>query len=127
MRKKYDLIVEQAKDGQYWGRISLGEDLLTGVAPNLEKLITVFIKQLDGFYDLRITKTQFRISYDLQAFFQSHDYLSITGIAKRAKMNRDLLSQYKNGQKHPSAEQVKKIEAAIQEIGKELAGTALVA
>lgn len=62
----------------------------------------------------------FDLRYDLQAFFQDHDYLKITAIAKRANMNPGLLRQYASGVKYPSLEQAKRIEDAIHDLAKEL-------
>jgi hypothetical protein len=54
--------------------------------------------------------------YDLQTFFEEHDYLKVSSIAKHAGLNPGLVRQYSSGVKHPSAEQAKKIELTIHKL-----------
>ena len=51
MRKKLDVIVEKAEDGQLWGRIQYGEDLLTTNAKALSGLIKIFRSNLGLFME----------------------------------------------------------------------------
>jgi hypothetical protein len=39
--------------------------------------------------------------YDLQTFFEEHDYLKVSSIAKHAGLNPGLVRQYSSGVKHP--------------------------
>jgi hypothetical protein len=72
-------------------------------------------------------KIDFDLRYDLQAFFEEHDYLNTTAVAKRAGINPGLVRQYTSGVKHPSLAQAKKLESTIHKLAKELAQVSLYA
>lgn len=130
-KTRLTIIIEQG-DGEFWGRLedqhgfhpSTVADTVSGVIDNLKDLIGDYIRhegQKSKFWKgLKIEQLTFDLRYDLQAFFQDHDYLKISAIAKRANMNPGLLRQYVAGVKHPSAEQAKRIEDAIHHLAEEL-------
>lgn len=72
--------------------------------------------------DVTITMVQhiFELQISLQDLFE-HFPLTISGVAKRAGMNRTLLNQYAKGEKTMSEKQALRITEAIQKIGSELA------
>jgi len=70
---------------------------------------------------------QVELYYDLQAFFREFNELKISSIAERADVNPSLLRQYATGAKYPSADQAKKIEMAVHELGKKLNQAAIYA
>ncbi|MBN8788352.1 MAG: hypothetical protein J0I84_14770 [Terrimonas sp.] len=67
-----------------------------------------------------VNNIEWETLYDIQAFFMQHPYLNITAMAKLAGINASLMRQYSSGVKHPSANQMQKIEAAIKQIVIEL-------
>lgn len=128
---KLEVIIEK-NDDMLWGRIEDKGDFLpatgattTGeVLDNLRMLIEDY--QLhegkkDKFWKKVATaEIRWDIHYDLQAFFEQHDYLNITAVAKRARLSPILVRHYAAGIKHPSAVQAKKLECTIHEIAEEL-------
>ncbi len=114
---KHLLIIEMT-DGDYWGRVDINNNLIIESAPSLEKLKKKIQKAV---YDIeKIEVDTYEISYDLTSFFEQYSYLNISNIAKRADISPLMMRQYSAGIKFPSAERVKSIEKAIQDIGKEL-------
>ncbi len=63
---------------------------------------------------------QLDFEIDYQDFFDSYKVINSKHLAQRIGMNESLLSQYVNGKKKPSMNQVNRIVAGIHEIGKEL-------
>jgi len=57
---------------------------------------------------------------DLQQFFDYYKVINAKHLAHRIGMNESLLSQYVNGVKKPSREQVNRIVNGLREIGQEL-------
>ncbi len=57
---------------------------------------------------------------DIRDFFGLFAPIKQTAVALKAGINPSLLRQYARGIKHPSLEQVKKIETAIHQLGREL-------
>ena len=64
-------------------------------------------------------KIEYQVEYEIY-FEWLYKYLKQTGIAEISALNSTLLSQYNMGAKSPSMQQLKKIESAIKEFGKEL-------
>ncbi len=124
--REQQIIIEQAKDGTLWGRLQLGEDLLTTSGKDLDELQKNFSEQLEGFYQIDPRKIKFEFTYDIGAFFEHYSELNISAIAEKAGINASLLRQYKNRVKFPSQAQVKKLEDAIHVIGQELTNVSLV-
>lgn len=130
-RKILEIIIEK-NDGLLWGRIeNLGNFTPTPygrntaeVIKNLKTLIAEYIANEgkgDKFWSkLDLANLDFEFSYDLQAYFQEHDYLKITSVAQQAGLNPGLVRQYASGVKYPSEEQADKIRMAINKIANEL-------
>jgi hypothetical protein len=59
-------------------------------------------------------------AYDLQSYFQEHDYLKISSVAEQAGLNPGLVRQYASGVKYPSAAQAGKIRNAVKKIARQL-------
>lgn len=128
--KKIKIILEKS-DGELYARIDDPEFLYTTtgtdkkeIEKNLKDLIADFIKH-EGkdskrWNNININELTFEYVYDLTAFFEVYDTVKITPIAKRAHVNESLLRQYVTGAKKASQAQAKKIESAVQELGKEL-------
>lgn len=130
-----EIIIEKG-DGDLWGRFEKGDYFATTtgqteneIESNLRELAVDYWRNegkndrsWKGFDE---EKLKFKFAYDVQAFFEKHNYLTVSYIAEMAGLNASLVRQYKSGIKHPSLEQVKKIEAVIRELGKELASVSL--
>lgn len=115
------LIIEQAKVGELWGRVHYDDNLLVESAENLEQLQAKMKVLLADFHDLQPDSITFEISYDLSAFFESFSYLKISEIAKYAGLNASLLRHYVAGSKTASKAQVLKLQEAIKRVSAELA------
>lgn len=133
---KINVIIEKGKK-EFWGRIE-GYDFLpvtvgkniAEVIGNLKMLIADYIEN-EGQNDKQWKnfdsgKIEFNLHYDLRAFFDEYDFLNVSAIAQKAKINRSLLGQYVKGIKHPSTKQAKKVEAAVRHIAEEMHKVSLV-
>ena len=67
---------------------------------------------------------QFEI--DFKQFFEYYKVINSKHLAQRIGMNETLLSQYVNGKKNPSKQQIERIIGGLHEIGKELTELILV-
>ncbi len=123
---KISLIIENAKDGVFWGRVNFEDNLLVESAESLEQLQVKMKALLFDFHDIEVTNIDFEISYDLSAFFESFSYLKISEIAKYAGLNASLLRHYVAGSKTASKVQVIKLQDAIHKAGSELMEVSLV-
>ncbi len=129
--QKIEVIVE-VKDGILWGIVEnkgnftpapYGETV-NDLKKSLKQLVKDY-QQNEGKKDKFWSKVNaenmdIEISYDLQAFFKEFNEIKISSLAESAKLNPSLLRQYASGNKYPSSDQVKKIESAVQELGKKL-------
>lgn len=114
---KPQLIVEMT-NGEFWGRVNVKGNLIVDSATTLEKLKSQLKKLVFDFEDIVVT--DFVLSYDLTSFFEQYPFINIAEIANKSGIAYGLMRQYCIGYKYPSEERVRKIEAAIREIGKEL-------
>lgn len=134
--KKIDVIIEKGKK-EFWGRIE-GYDFLpvtvgksvAEVLDNLKMLIADYIEN-EGQNDkawktFDALKTELVLHYDLRAFFDEYDFLNVSAIGQKAKINRSLLRQYVAGIKHPSTVQAKKVEAAVHQLAEKMNKVSLV-
>ena len=118
------MIIEKA-DNLLWGRVNYEDNLLVDSADTLEDLRANMQALLLEFHDAK--DVEFTYTYDISVFFEQYAYLKISKIAEYAGMNPGLLRHYSAGSKHPSAEQVKRIEDAVHRLAQELASVHLVA
>lgn len=128
---KVTIIFEKSADS-LWGRIegipeylptTVGKDVKE-IEDNLRDLLDDYI-QYEGqehkaWKNLQVDQITFEHAYDLTAFFELFDDVKIGAIAKRADLNPSLVRHYVAGTKFPSAQQAKKLEAAIHELGNKL-------
>ena len=125
-------IVIEKMDGFLWGRVEgRGNFMPTpygnnkeAVIENLKSLIQDYTShegKKDSFWKgLDLDNLKIEFSYDLQAYFQEHNYLKISSVAEVAGLNPGLVRQYASGVKYPSAEQADRIRKAIRKIAREL-------
>jgi len=128
---RLNIIIEK-NDGLLWGRVEgRGKFMPTPYGKNKEAVIKNLISLVqdytthegkkDPFWSrLDLTNLQIEFSYDLEAYFQEHDYLKISSVAEVAGLNPGLVRQYASGVKYPSAEQADRIRNAINKIACEL-------
>ena len=129
--KKLEAIIEK-QDGLLFARVEgKGNYMPNGYGPtltdalnNLKEIILdyqVNEGKEDKFWKkVDVAAVQFDLHYDLQAFFEAHDFLNITAIAKRSGINPALVRQYASGVKHASVEQSKRLLGTIHKLGQEL-------
>ena len=128
--QKIEVIIEKNED-HFWGRIENKGFMPTGqgktvtaLLQNLKDSIADYIEhegKKDKFWsNVDVKRIEFKILYDLVAFFEEFSDLKISSIALRAGLNPSLVRQYATGSKYPSAEQAKKIEEALHSLGKKL-------
>lgn len=122
--ERLQLIVEKGGDGQFWGRVNYEDNLLIDAAATLDELRGSMAKLLTEFHD--VPEVVFDLAYDLSAFFEHYSFLKISKIAEYAGVNAGLLRHYSAGSKHPSADQVKRIEEAVHRLAAELLAVHLV-
>ncbi|MDR6195907.1 hypothetical protein [Siphonobacter sp. SORGH_AS_0500] len=125
MSTKIELIIEKGEGQTLWGRVNYEDDLLTDEAESIQELEQKMRRLLEDFH--KLSDVEFSYSYDLSAFFETHDYLKVSKIAELAGMNPSLLRHYAAGTKTASADQVKKIEDAVQAVANHLASISIIA
>lgn len=119
--KQIIVLIVEAGSASLWGRIHYDDNLIVDEATSIEELQSKMKMLLLDFHDLDPESYDFRIEYDLTAFFEKFDFLKITKVAELSGINGSLLRQYATGKKHPSAKQAAKIENAIKELANQLA------
>lgn len=133
---KIDVIIEKGKK-EFWGRIEGFEFLpvtagesVNEVLENLRMLIADYIEhegQDDKHWkDVKVSKIEFNVHYDLQAFFDEYNFLNVSSIAAMSGMNPSLVRQYSKGIKYPSTKQAKKVETVIRELARKMNEVSLV-
>jgi len=127
--EKVDVLVRPNKDG-WWAEItslpgcfSAGENLEI-LKKNIAEAIDLHIEGLLEDEE-HVSGALIQGQYELELHINLHDLfehfpLTITGVAKRAGMNRTLLNQYAKGEKTMSEKQALRITDVIQKIGSEL-------
>jgi hypothetical protein len=119
---KLQLILEK-EGNKIWGRVSVNDNLIFDSASSLkalEKKIRVALKNSEG-----LVNVEFEYAYDLTFFFEQFNFLNQSRIAELAGLNPSLIRQYSSGNKQPSAEQVEKIQNAINLMASQLVSVKL--
>lgn len=128
--KKIELIIEK-EDGHLWGRVEGKGFMPTGQGVTQSELIENVkdcirdYQQHEGradkvWHKVDVDGLDFDLRYDLEAFFEEFNFLNLSAIAKKAKMNQHLLNEYATGIKHASVVQAKKIQTVIRLLAKEM-------
>jgi hypothetical protein len=133
MKTKVEIpVIFEKNEGELWGRIEgIGDFMPVTVGNSKDEIISSLKELIDDYkmnegihdknwLDIKFENVTFSFSYDIQAFFQSFNFLNQTKIAEVAGINPALLRQYASGVKHPSKEQALKIEVAIHKLAREL-------
>lgn len=103
--------------------VQLKEIFVGTQAEDMEELKVNIIDALNlSFEDQQITFTMEDVVLkpDLPSFFEFYKVINAKALSERIGMSQSLLSQYINGIKKPSGNQVKRILTGVQRLGKEL-------
>lgn len=117
---KIALIVENAKENEFWGRVHYDDDLIVESASSVPDLEKKMKKLLHDFHDLNPKEIEFDTQYDIASIFEEKKFLNSAFIAEKTGINKSLMRQYATGKKSPSFERAQQIVYAINQIGKEL-------
>jgi hypothetical protein len=129
--KKLELIIEK-NDGLLWGRIEgKGNFSPNGSGVDTTEVITDIKDCIQDYQEhegkedefwakVKLNEMEFDLRYDLESFLEEFDFLNLSVIADRIKINRTLLNQYKTGSKHPSIAQARKIQTSIQQLAQKV-------
>ncbi|MCE7043369.1 type II toxin-antitoxin system HicB family antitoxin [Dyadobacter sp. CY312] len=125
--KTLKVIIEKSKDS--YSAYSENFPQINGMGDSLQEVkesVLNSIEIIKGF-DARqipsILKTEYQIEWKLDVASLLNYYKPVfnqSGLAKVAGINEKLLNHYATGEKKPGAAQVKKIEVALHQLGKEL-------
>lgn len=80
------IIVESIShdSGEVWGRIHMGEDLLTTSAPDIKGLEANFKEQLESFYEMDPEQVTFLIEFDKAPETGGWNHRVVTGLSKNS-------------------------------------------
>jgi hypothetical protein len=131
MKNVINVIVERDEDGDIFARMKGSGFLLTTVGKNIEEIEFNLKDLLQDYLEnegkvnpdwkgLTVNDIALEYEYDLSVFFESFDMLKISSVAGKAGINASLMRQYASGVKHPSRQQVAKIEQTIHGLGESL-------
>jgi predicted RNase H-like HicB family nuclease len=131
MKMTLNIIVERNEDGDIFARMKGSGFLLTTVGKSMDEIEFNLKDLLQDYLEnegkdnldwkgLTINDISFEYEYDLSVFFESFDMLKISSVAGKAGINASLMRQYASGVKHPSRQQVTKIEQTIHGLGESL-------
>lgn len=130
LNRTIEVFIEKTDDGTYWGTSQNFEGIITTFGASLEELQANFeeafadhmelAKETNEDYADQYENVIFQYEMDITSFFELVPELKISYIAKKANMNESLVRQYKNGLTSASQEQVKKLQQAVHELGREL-------
>ena len=126
-----NVIVERDEDGDIFARMKGSGFLLTTVGKDMEEIEFNLKDLLQDYLEnegcdnldwkgLTINDITLEYEYDLSVFFESFDMLKISSVADKAGINASLMRQYASGVKHPSRQQVAKIEQTLHGLGESL-------
>ena len=131
--KLIKVLVEKHKDGSYWGSTQNLPGVIAGQGETLEELKKSLKIAFDDYIELaRSTKKSWAASYtnadewrwefemNIQSFFDLIPEIKISLIGKKSGINESLMRQYATGKAPASEARLKKIEATIHELGREL-------
>ncbi|MEO6522253.1 MAG: helix-turn-helix transcriptional regulator [Mucilaginibacter sp.] len=127
--KKVDFIIEKGQDGygayreEAGGLVSTMGDTVSEIRTNIVEAYNMYASEAGK---SEITTDQIELKYDLPSFFEFYREINASALGKRIGMHKSLLSEYINGGKKPSDNQVKRILTGIKELGRELSELELV-
>lgn len=93
------------------------------VKNNLEEAVSDYVtmfKNQGKDIPKELLSISFEYKYDLASFFEYFDWINVSKLADKAKINPSLLRQYKNKITFASEKQTQKIQETINTLGEEL-------
>jgi len=119
-KKVLELVIERAEKGEFWGRVSYNDNLLTDSAPSIAELESKILALLESFENLSPEEVEFSKTYDVYSLFEDFNFINISKFAKFIKINPALLRQYASGVKSPSETQLKRIIDGFHAVGNKM-------
>lgn len=126
-------IIEKGPDGMYSVRSEghFGNNFFGGFGETVEAAREDFRESVREAWDeaahegLERVDYEIRFRYDLPSFFAEFDFISASGLARRAGINESKMRQYKSGAAYPGERTTRKILGAIHSIATELSSVSL--
>lgn len=128
--KKVRVFIERASDGDYSAYMPDEDNLsygISGTGHTIEETVKDFNDAYEGmkaYYAQEgklFEEVAFEFSYDIPSFLSYYsDKLSLAGLERITGVAQGQLSHYVNGRRNPSKKTAEKIQAALQQFGKEL-------
>lgn len=128
--KKVRVFIERGSDGNYSAYMPDDDDLsygITGTGQTIEETVKDFKDAYEGMKEYYaqegkpFEEVAFDFSYDIPSFLAYYsDRLSLAGLERITGVAQGQLSHYVNGHRNPSKKTAEKIQAALQQFGKEL-------
>lgn len=119
-RKKIKMIVEKTDTG--FSAFSEDAPIFT-TGKTVPELINNAYEAVQLYFEeenITVSHENIKFEIDFKQFFQYYKVLNSKFLAEKIGMNPTLLSQYIQGRKKPSENQIEKILTGIQQIGREL-------
>lgn len=123
MKKKIKVIIEKTSDGfsAYADRVSLPVGTIGDAIDEIRKNMVEAINLHNSHTGKSsIKESDLNFQFDLSSFFAYYKVINAKALGERIGMHQSLLAQYVTGRKKPSARQVERIMAGVQEIAHEL-------
>ena len=128
--KKVRVFIERGSDGYYSAYMPDDDGLsygITGTGRTIEETVKDFDAAYEGMKEYyasegkQFEEVGFIFSYDIPSFLAYYsDKLSLAGLERITGVAQGQLSHYVTGRRNPSKKTVEKIQAALQQFGKEL-------
>lgn len=128
--KTVRVFIERGSDGDYSAYMPDDDNLsygITGTGHTIEETVRDFKDAYEGMKEYYaqegkpFEEVAFDFSYDIPSFLAYYsDRLSLAGLERITGVAQGQLSHYVNGHRNPSKKTAEKIQAALQQFGKEL-------
>lgn len=134
--KTVRVFIERCSDGDYSAYMPDDDNLsygITGTGHTIEETVRDFKDAYEGMKEYYaqegkpFEEVTFDFSYDIPSFLAYYsDRLSLAGLERITGVAQGQLSHYVNGHRNPSKKTAEKIQAALQQFGKELSNVQFV-
>ena len=134
--KTVRVFIERGSDGDYSAYMPDDDNLsygITGTGHTIEETVRDFKDAYEGMKEYYaqegkpFEEVTFDFSYDIPSFLAYYsDRLSLAGLERITGVAQGQLSHYVNGHRNPSKKTAEKIQADLQQFGKELSNVQFV-
>lgn len=107
-----------------WGSGASAEEAKADLMNSIEEIRQLYLDTGEQSPD-ELEDLSFEYRYDISAFFNAFSFLNISKFAERIGISPSLMRHYKAGGTYISENQVKKIEAGLHQIARELQAVSL--